>query len=177
MVALLRGVNVGGRNILPMKELVAAMGLLGLDGAKTYIQSGNIVFRATRAHGTESELRVKLEGCIEETFGLRVPVVLRTARELAEVVASNPFFARGANEEALHVAFLAVLPTASAVATLDSLRSPPDEFVVHKREIFVHCPGGLGKTKLTNAYFDRQLKTTSTVRNWRTVKTLLAMTR
>jgi len=116
-----------------------------------------------------------IAGQIEEGFGCRVPVVLRTAAELAEVVRSNPFLKAGAAEDSLHVYFLAGMPAVGDVAGLDPRRSAPDAFAVVGREAFLQLPNGMARTKLTNAYFDSKLKTVSTARNWRTVLKLLEM--
>lgn len=113
---------------------------------------------------------------IAERFGFHAPIVTRTAAEIGEVAQSNPFLRDGAAPATLHVAFLAATPSAARVGALDPDRSPPDRFAVHGREIYLHCPTGLARTKLTNDYFDRRLSTTSTVRNWRTVLKLLELT-
>jgi uncharacterized protein (DUF1697 family) len=101
---------------------------------------------------------------------------VRTAKELADVVANNPFLKAGAPEKELHVMFLADAPSASRIETLDPARSPGDEFAVRGREIYLRLPNGTARSKLTNAYVDAKLGTVSTARNWRTVTTLLAMT-
>ena len=88
------------------------------------------------------------------------------------IVGANPFILAGADPGKLHVAFLAKRPSAATVAELQPDRSPPDEFIVHGREIYIHCPAGMARTKLTNAYFDSKLGTTSTMRNWNTVRKL-----
>jgi uncharacterized protein (DUF1697 family) len=103
-------------------------------------------------------------------------VVTRTAGELRGVLRGNPFLRAGAEAETLHVMFLADRPTPARVAALDSRRSPPDEFEVKGREVYLRLPNGGARTKLTNAYFDAKLATTSTVRNWRTVLKLVEMT-
>jgi uncharacterized protein (DUF1697 family) len=90
-------------------------------------------------------------------------------------VRDNPFLLEGAAPDTLHLAFLADEPTAAAIAKLDPDRSPPDRFRVVGHHIYLHCPAGFGNTKLTNTYFDSKLATISTVRNWRTVTTLLDM--
>ncbi|MCC6524897.1 MAG: DUF1697 domain-containing protein, partial [Polyangiaceae bacterium] len=173
-VALLRGINVGGKNKLPMKELVPLFEQAGCRAVRTYIQSGNVVFRAARARAA-SVPEIVAEA-IRARLGFRAPVVLRTADELGELARGNPFVRSGADVGALHVVFLAERPTASRVAALDPGRSPPDELVVRGREIYLLLPNGVARTKLTNAYFDATLATTSTVRNWRTVLALLEMT-
>lgn len=173
-VALLRGINVGGKNKLPMKELARMFTDLGCEGVRTYIQSGNVVFRAGDALARRTPQVISKQ--IEGQLGLRVPVVTRTAAELAKVAAGNPFLDAGADVSKLHVAFLADKPAASKIALLDPSRSPPDELVVRGREVYLHLPNGVARSKLTNAYFDSRLGTTSTMRNWKTVLTLLELT-
>ena len=172
--ALLRGINVGGKNKLPMKSLTELFVEAGCSDVRTYIQSGNVVFSAPDR--IARRISVLISGAILARFGLRVPVVTRTAAELREVVRNNPFLRAGADAGTLHVAFLATLPDPSKLAVLDPKRSPPDAFAVRGREIYLHCPNGMGRTKLSNAYFDSKLGTISTVRNWRTVLHLLEET-
>ncbi len=173
-VALLRGINVGGKNKLPMKSLAALFAEAGAAEVRTYIQSGNVVFRAPAA--AARRVPGLIEAAILDGFGLRVPVVLRSGAELKKVASANPFLAGGVEPDRLHVAFLASTPAKKNAAALDPDRSPPDAFVVRGREIYLHLPNGVGKSKLTNAYFDAKLETTSTIRNWRTVLELLRMT-
>jgi uncharacterized protein (DUF1697 family) len=173
-VALLRGINVGGKNRLPMKDLAAIFGDAGCSGIKTYIQSGNVVFRASRA--CAAQLPGAIKKAISKRFGFDAPLVMRSAAELRGVTRTNPFLRGGADPDSLHVMFLADRPAAARLATLDPKRSPTDEFEVRGREIYLRCPNGLGRTKLTNEYFDKRLETTSTVRNWRTVLKLIEMT-
>ena len=167
-VALLRGINVGGKNVLPMKDLCALFQDAGCGDVETYIQSGNVIF------GASASLAKRIPGLLTKAiaagFGFRVPVVVRTAAELRRVVDGNPF--SRADEATLHVAFLADLPSDARVAALDARRSPPDRFAVRGREIYLHLPNGVARTRLTNQYFDTALATTSTVRNWRTVHAL-----
>ncbi len=172
-VALLRGVNVGGKNKMPMRDLFMMFTLAGCEAVETYIQSGNVVFKAGSA--LAARIPTLIASGIEERFGYRVSVVVRTAEELRDVVRDNPFLSAGVDAERLHVAFLADVPEDDRVAQLDPDRSPPDAFQVRGREIFLYCPNGLARTKLTNGYFDSKLATTSTVRNWRTTLTLLTM--
>jgi uncharacterized protein (DUF1697 family) len=174
-VALLRGVNVGGKNRLSMKDLADIFGGLGCRDVRTYIQSGNVVFRADRAlAGRVPDL---VAGAISAGFSLKVPVVMRSVAELFTVIADNPFLNSGADTKALHVAFLKDRPSASSVAALDPDRSPPDKFAVCGSEIYLCLPNGAGRSKLTAQYFDSTLKTTSTTRNWNTVLALLDLVR
>jgi len=172
-VALLRGINVGGRNKLPMSSLAEIFNDVGCSRVQSYIQSGNVVFEATPA--LASRVPAVIAQAVLERFEFEVPVIVRTAEELKGIVQANPFLQAGADERTLHVAYLADLPDVARVRALDRDRSPPDEFEVRGREVFLRCPNGLARTKLTNAYFDSRLGTTSTVRNWRTTLRLLAL--
>ena len=172
-VALLRGINVGGKNRLPMKDLLDLFGALGHPEARAYIQSGNVIVSADPA--TAAPLPAALTQGLAERFGLRVPVVLRSAAQMEEIMSGNPFLTGGADPEMLHVLFLAAPPDAGNVERLDPRRSPPDEFVVRGQEVYLRLPGGAARTKLTTAYFDAMLATTSTARNWRTVASLWAL--
>lgn len=172
-VALLRGINVGGKHRLRMASLKEIFENAGATEVATYIQSGNVVF-----HCPASKLEGVVRGVekeIEKREGFEVPIVTRTAEELAEIVKTNPFDDGSADPKALHVMILADEPKRSAVENLDPDRSPPDRFEVIGAEIFLHCPNGVARTKLTTSYFDAQLDTTSTMRNWRTVLKLLEM--
>ena len=172
-VALLRGINVGGKNKLPMKDLVGIFDEAGCVAVRHYIQSGNVVFDA--APTLAAKIPALVQTAIEKGFGLRIPLVVRSEKELLAAIAGNPFIAEGADPDALHVMFLGEQPAKAAVAALDPDRSPPDTFVVKGREIYLSCPNGVGRTKLTNAWFDTKLAATSTARNWRTVLKLGAM--
>jgi len=173
-VALLRGINVGGKNRLPMKSLSALFTDAGCTDVQTYVQSGNIIFGATPS--LARRIPALIEKAISVQFGLRVPVVTRTAAELHAGAKHNPFLPRESDTGTLHVAFLATRPTPAQVATLDPDRSPPDEFAVRGREIYLRLPNGVARSKLTNAYFDSRLETTSTLRSWRTVLKLVELT-
>ncbi|MYD95403.1 MAG: DUF1697 domain-containing protein [Chloroflexi bacterium] len=166
-VALLRGINVGGRNKLPMRELAAMFVEAGCEDVRTYIQSGNVVFRAPP--GLVDGLRARITEAIADSHGFRIPIVMRTASDFDRIVRDNPFLAAGADPAKLHVGFLAAAPAPARLVRLDSDRSPPDAFEVRDREVFLHFPAGVARSKLDNAYFDRTLDTVCTIRNWRTV--------
>jgi uncharacterized protein (DUF1697 family) len=169
LVALLRGVNVGGKRSLPMAALREVCEEIGWTGVRTWIQSGNVVFRAPSA--PTATLEQALQDALMARCSLDVPVVVRTAEELAQAVANNPFLPE-TDPELLHVGFLQGWPTAAAVASLDPERSPPDEFAVVGRELYLKLPNGMARTKLTSAWLDRRLGTVVTARNWRSVLAL-----
>jgi len=169
-VALLRGINVGGKHKLPMKELVGLFAGLGCRDVQTYIQSGNVIFGASATlAGKVPDL---VAAGIRKRWGFDVPVITRTAGQLVAAVKRNPF-AKRAEPAHLGIAFLARKPSAAEIATLDPDRSPGDRFEVLGREIHLHTPNGMARTKLTNQYFDSRLSTVSTARNWRTVNKLI----
>lgn len=153
-----------------MSELVELFEAVGCRAVRTYIQSGNVVFDGGTAvsHGVVQAV----PGLVEERFGLRVPVIVRSAEELHEVIAANPFLREPTDPTHLHVGFLAASPGEAAIESLDPERSRVDRFVVRGREVYLHVPGGMARTRLTTYYFDRRLGTTMTVRNWRTVTRL-----
>lgn len=170
-VALLRGVNLAGRNKVSMPELRSALESLGLEDVVTYIQSGNVVFR--NRGGRAPQLAGRIERQIAEAFGIEVVVILRTPAELAKIARGNPFLRSGADPSKLHVLFLSGKPTTKAVEQLDPKRSPPDEFKLAGREIYLHMPNGFGRSKLTVDYFERRLGVDASARNWRTLTKLL----
>jgi uncharacterized protein (DUF1697 family) len=172
-VALLRGINVAGKHCLPMQQLIDIFIEAHCCEVRTYIQSGNVIFKAKSAN--VAELAVLVAKKIEQRFGFACPVVLRTVEQMTQAVRDNPFLRAGMPEQTLHVYFLADLPSPSAIKSLDPDRSAPDAFRVLDRQIYLYLPNGMARTKLTNAYFDTKLATVSTARNWTTVLTLLKM--
>lgn len=171
--ALLRGINVGGRNKLPMRDLAALFVEVGCEDVRTYIQSGNVVFRAPPE--LTDGLPAQITAAIAASHGFQIPVVMRTASDFDRIFRSNPFLAAGADPAKLHVGFLADTPDSARVAALNPDRSPPDAFAVCGNEIYLHFPAGVARSKLDNAYFDRTLNTVCTIRNWRTVGKLHEM--
>jgi uncharacterized protein (DUF1697 family) len=172
-VALLRAVNVGGKNKLPMADLVAMFEAAGCADVRHYIQSGNVVFRAS----TELARKIpsRIGEAIRKKFGFQPPLVVRSGAEMKVVVRANPFLRSGADPSHLHVAFLASAPGNAEAEALDPQRSPHDKFVLRGADIFLCFSKGVAGTKLTNAYFDSKLKTVSTLRNWATVLKLAEM--
>jgi uncharacterized protein (DUF1697 family) len=172
-VALLRGINVGGKSLLPMKDLAQIFIEAGCADVRTYIQSGNVIFRA--AASVLEELPCRVTQRITEHFGYGTRVILRTTEQVGKTIRNNPFLKAGAPGNTLGVLFLEDLPTAERVRNLDPDRSPPDTFFVAGREIYLQFPNGMARSKLTNAYFDSKLATTSTARNWNTVLKLFEL--
>jgi uncharacterized protein (DUF1697 family) len=173
-ISLLRAVNVGGNNMIKMEALRELYATLRLRYATTYVQSGNVVFRA--AETDSARLARRIEDGIERVFGHRPDVVIRTAAEMRDVVARNPFAARdGLEPSKLLVTFLASQPAEEVRAKVLALQTPPEELHVHSREIFTYFPNGISQAKLSMSAVDRALKIPGTGRNWNTVTKLLAM--
>jgi uncharacterized protein (DUF1697 family) len=173
-VAMLRGINLGNHNRMKMEDLRSLVTALGFEEPHTYLQSGNVVFRG---RGRSESVGDALEEAIARELGLSVPVVVRSARQMAKVVETNPMVATGEDPAKLHVTFLAGRPTADRVRGLRStkVKSRRDRFEVVGAEVFVACPTGYGTTSYDNAFFERNLGTVATTRNWRTVRTLAEM--
>jgi uncharacterized protein (DUF1697 family) len=174
VIALLRGVNVGGRNKLPMERLRAICEGLGLERPRTFIQSGNVIFETMLSD--ETALAVRLEAEIETEFGFRPSVVLRSVPEMKSVVERNPFRERDdVAPDRLLVTFLQSDPGEEARSAIRAIPVVPEELVVDGREIFVYYRGGAGQTKLPLARIERAQRVPGTTRNWNSVLKLLAL--
>jgi uncharacterized protein (DUF1697 family) len=173
-VALLRGINVGGANKLAMSDLRIVFESAGCSRVETIIQSGNVVFAAPAALLGDLASIVAAE--IKRRFGVTTPVILRSDAEMRAILAGNPFLAAGVDPALLHVMCLADRPGKDQIAALDPQRSPPDEFALRGKDIYLHLPNGVARSKLTNAYFDKALRTIGTARNWRTITKLCEAT-
>lgn len=168
-VALVRGINLGRHKQVSMPDLRALFCSLGADDAATYLRSGNVIFKSADGPGKLTEA---IEKRIRRDLGLSVTVLLRTTPQLAKILAGNPFAKDGKDSTKLHVTFLAKRAGGARVRELDPQRGQTDEFRVVGREIYLHCPNGYGRSKLTNAYFEKELGVAATTRNWRTVTKL-----
>ena len=173
-VALLRGINVSGQKKIRMQDLRDLCESIGLMDVATYVQSGNVVFGSPEPSTTA--LVASIEDAIRTRFGFEVPVIVRTRAELGEVVGSNPFVGeRGIDENRLAVVFLAIQPTPDSLEKIDGQASTGDRFEVVGRHIYLHCPSGFARTKLSNKFFENKLRLAATTRNWKTVNALDGM--
>lgn len=157
-----------------MKELAALFAETGCQEPRTYIQSGNIVFRTDVKQIPALTKRITDE--IRARYGFATEIIIRSGSDLAKILKANPFLKEQIPESFLHVYFVAGKYDKKAVADLDVHRSPPDRFIVQGSEIYLCVPNGMGKTKLLNTYFEKKLGTCMTARNWRTVLRLYEMT-
>jgi len=173
-ISLLRGINVGGHNKVPMERLCALCEGLGFEQVKTFIQSGNVVFKAVKV--TPAELSLKIEKKILAEFGFPVSVVTRTPEELGKAIAGNPFVKESKAEPAkVHIAFLSEAPKAEALKKLETLATKTEQLRYADREIYLYYRDGMGKAKLTGAVIERVLGVAATARNWNTVTKLYEM--
>lgn len=173
-VAMLRGINVGGQKIVKMEQLRDSFETLGFHHVRTYVQSGNVIFEAPKT--SSNILSKNIEGNILSDFGFSVPMVLRTSDEMKKIVGDNPFLKEGGIDRSkLHVTFLSTLPAEAALENLDGLNAAPDRFRIKGREVYLYCPNGYGRTKLSNTALEKLLSIVATTRNWKTVNKLVGM--
>lgn len=173
LVALLRGVNVGGRNKVPMAQLRGIVEGLGYGEAKTHLNSGNVV--CDPAGEAPGRVATRIEAAIADELGLSIAVLIRTARELAAVVEANPLCDVADNGSRYVVTFLSEPAKKEAFDDVDPGAYEPDRFAVAGREIYVWAPNGVSETKLTWSFWEKRLGVTATARNWNTTARLLEL--
>ena len=171
-VALLRGINVGGAHMLPMKDLKLLFEQLGCVDVKTYIQSGNVVFRTADANA--GRLATRLTAAVANARGFEPRVLILTHGELKRAAAGNPFPEAADNPASVHLSFLAEPAKNADLQSLHALKSATERFVLKDRVLYLHTPDGLGRSKLA-ARAERLLGVAATARNWRTVTALLEL--
>lgn len=172
-IAMLRGVNVGGHKA-PMAQLKAMCEGLGCAEVRTFIQSGNVIFKS--AKGTPGAIAQKIEKKFLSEFGFASPVVLRTPEEMKEAIGRNPFLReKGIDVKHLYVTFLAEKPAPAAVDKIAAMKGGVDGLQVVGREVYLHCPGGYGESKLNNNAIEKAAGVAATTRNWNTVNKLWEM--
>jgi uncharacterized protein (DUF1697 family) len=166
-VALLRGVNVGGRHRVPMDALRERFELLGCHAVRTHIQSGNVVFERAVAPDVAA-----IERDLSSAFDFTVPVILRTASEMGTIAGRDPF--PGVERSKLHVAFLGATPQPDGVAACDPEAFAPERFAFAGSDLYLYLPAGMASTKLP-AYLERRVNVPMTIRNWQTTSTLATL--
>jgi uncharacterized protein (DUF1697 family) len=173
-IALFRGINIGGRHRLPMAHLVSLLEANGCVGVRTYIQSGNAVFRTRRTD--MARLAARLSAAVEDRHGFAPRVLILTRAELEQAAADNPFPDTTADPKSLHLFLLDGTPKTSALTRLEALRARQERFALKGRVLYLHTPDGFGRSTLA-AGVERAIGVEATARNWRTVEALLALTR
>ena len=173
VVCLFRGVNLGSQRRVSMEKLRAMFESLGLRDARTYVQSGNVVFQPDVRD--MARLSKRIAQGFEDAFGFRSDVVLRTAEEMRGVIVRNPFEGRGIEPAKLLVWFLDRAPLVDAERKIGAMPIAPEEVVLGVRELYIHFPDGQGRSKLPWGQLEKALGCTGTGRNWNTVVNLLKM--
>ena len=164
-VALLRGINVGGKNILPMKAFREQLTKLGCTDVATYIQSGNAVFRHS---GSSAKLSELISTAIESDFGFRPSVMVLTKGEFNSVAAVNPFSAELSEPKFLNVWFVQESVTKANTVRMNEIASGDEKFLLTDSAVYLYAPNGIGRSKLA-AGMEKCLGVQATARNWRTV--------
>lgn len=176
-IAILRGINVGGKRKILMVDLKLLFEDLGFADIKTYIQSGNVVFISPN-QTTNIEIADKIEKSILERFGFDVPVIVRSANEWQKSVKNNPFYLeKEVDISKLHLTILKEIPGTENRIKVESNNYEPDKFVIRDKDVFIFCEGKYHQSKLTNNFFESKLKVTATTRNWKTVLQLLELSK
>jgi uncharacterized protein (DUF1697 family) len=170
-VALFRGINVGGKNILPMQALREILTACGCEDVQTYIQSGNAVFSSSVA---ADGLSVSIKHAIEERFGFAPQVLLLDRDRFTAIAVANPFSDEDLDPKCLHIWFLTETPTAANLDALNDLKMESEQFSLRDDAFYLYAPDGLGRSRLAQNV-DRHLGVTTTARNWRTVSRLIEM--
>jgi uncharacterized protein (DUF1697 family) len=172
-ISLLRGINIGGRNLIKMEQLRAAYTELGFTAVRSYIQSGNLVFDAP-VISQNTDLEAAIRAKIQQIWGFDIPTIVRTKAEIAEICAANPLVSDERNHSELHVVFLQE-PKANdeAIGAMLPLRRESELLAHCPDALFLYCPDGYHKSKIHNNYIEKQLATAATTRNWRTCTTIL----
>jgi uncharacterized protein (DUF1697 family) len=165
-VALLRAVNLGPDNKVPMAELRARLAEAGYEGVRTYIASGNVLLDGPAGRG---ELGAALERLVLDSFGVTTTVILRKPRELAALVQAHPF---GTDTAETHLAFLAGRPLQAAAARLEAVDPGADRAVLAGPHVYLRLPRGVHGSRLSIARIEKLLGVPATLRNWRTVVAL-----
>ncbi len=169
-VSLLRGINVGGHDLISMARLRALYAALGCDDVQTYLQSGNVVYRR---HRDPAGVARSAERAIKHELGLDVRVLTRTHAELAAIAAADPF--PDADPSRRVVMYLAGPPGREIARELEHVTLGPDEAFLIGEEIHLHCPDGIGNSRLPGLLSEKRLGVAATARNWRTTTRLLEM--
>ena len=173
-VSLFRGINVGGHQSVRMDALKELHESLGLLAVETYIQSGNVVFTSDDVDVTQIQKDIK-HGFAQK-FGFQVNVMVRTEDQFNVMIENNPFQNQPMKESKWVVAmFLATQPMSTALEDIQKTYTGPEELHIIGQEVFIYYPEGIGRSKLTNTFLEKKLKTTGTARNWNTVLRLQKM--
>ncbi len=169
---MLRGINVSGQKKVKMADLKSLYESLEFTNVKIYIQSGNVIFESSILD--VEKLKQNIEQKIEKIFRFYVSVIIRSKEEFESIIKRNPLTHHGSAEDdtKLLVTFLTDVPPESIANAIQQFVTKPEALEVRGKEIYLHCPNGYGRSKLSNSFLERKLGVTATTRNWKTVKKL-----
>ena len=171
-ISLLRGINVSGQKMIKMTELVDLYKGLAFSDIMTYVQSGNIVFKSDKTISI-NDLSAQIANAIFRKYKFQVPVIIRTKKQILKAISMNPFLKdQNTDISKLHVTFLSEAPEKSNVELIINSDFSPDKFIISGTEVFLYCPSGYARTKLSNSFFENKLKVIATTRNWNTINKL-----
>lgn len=173
-IAILRGINVGGKRKILMADLRQMLEDLGYTNISTYIQSGNVLFDDS-TEDTPRDIGLDIEVSIKKTFGYDVPVIVMTSDEILQTIKDNPFDSSGDNLDKLYLTVLSEIPDSDRVSKVSALDFQPDQFRIAGRFVYLRCELKYNKTKLNNQYFEKKLAVKATTRNWKTILKLAEM--
>lgn len=172
-ISILRGINVSGTKKMIMADLKQHYIAIGFTDVVTYIQSGNVIFKSDVSADKLADVIVKK---IQDEYGFMVPVIIRTHNEMVETLKHNIFLhERKEDITKLAVTFLESEAEPEKIITIERDKFMPDEFMSHGKEIYLFAPNGFGRSKLTNNFFENQLKVRATTRNIKTVNKLIEL--
>jgi uncharacterized protein (DUF1697 family) len=171
-IALFRGINVGGNHMLPMKELKLLLEQNGCAGVRTYIQSGNAIFRS--AISDVERLANRLTAAVSKSHGFEPRVLVLTRADLESAAAANPFPEAHKNPKSVHLFFLGERPKKPNIDGCNALKTRTERFELKDRVFYLHTPDGFGTSKLAGRA-EKLLGVAATARNWRTVMALVEM--
>ncbi len=173
-IAILRGINVSGNRMIKMDDLRQMFLNMGFTRIKTYIQSGNVIFQSLQDDIKQLEEIISTQ--IHSQYGFQVPVIVISIGELKYIIDNNLYLTDNTKTlNHLHVTFLSACPKQILVDELNSDQSLTDDFIIDKRVVYLHCPQGYSKSKLSNGFIENKLKVSATTRNWKTMNELLAL--
>ncbi|WP_298368614.1 DUF1697 domain-containing protein [uncultured Lutibacter sp.] len=176
-IALLRGINVSGKNIIKMADLKQLLTANGFIEVQTYIQSGNVIFKLNEK--VTEKIEFQISNILNKQYQYNVNVLVLTKKQLDCIFQSNPFIEKNnaIDISKMYVTLLNNNPDLSGVSKIESLISTNDDaFIISGKTIYLHCPNGYGKTKLSNNLFESKLKSPATSRNWKTITKLVQLT-
>ena len=171
-ISLLRGINVSGHNKLKMDALKKMYEKFGFKKVKTYLQSGNIIFQNTDCNHNKLDQLISMQ--IKKDFELQVPVTVLTVDQMERIIKNNPFLKDLTKDISfLHVTFLASQPEDYDNESITSRIAKGEDIVITDSAVYLYCPDGYGKTKLTNSFIESRLKVSATTRNWKSANEIL----